>query len=204
MIMISWCACIVTDVNLHLSSNGNKITVKTVFTKKTKLLDPGQFLRSCGTHTNKTKKRNKNRSITMVMCPLITILCASPKQGGILQSSGFLDLKSLMALSRTCKAHALDEQSLIQLIENEATRTHVHGGSSSVEVVVKTMDEAIDFWRNIYRHRSLLKQWLERDGSGSGSGALESIKVTRDMLIDALPYEVMLVQMLRTVPTESE
>ena len=48
-----------------------------------------------------------------------TTLFAAPKQGGIVQSSGFLDLKSLVALGRTCKSNALDELSLIPLIENE-------------------------------------------------------------------------------------
>ncbi len=58
-----------------------------------------------------------------------------------MQSSGFLDLKSLMALGQTCKAHALDGQSLILLIENEATRHHG----------VETMDEVIEFWRKTNR-----------------------------------------------------
>ena len=51
------------------------------------------------------------------------VLFASQKQGGILQSSGFLDLKSLMALGRTAKSNAFDELSLIRLIEHELT-TH--------------------------------------------------------------------------------
>ncbi len=53
-----------------------------------------------------------------------TTLFSAPKRGGILQSSGFLDLKSLIALSQTAKAHAFDELSLIMLIENEITRHH--------------------------------------------------------------------------------
>ena len=56
-----------------------------------------------------------------------------------MRSSGFLDLKSLMALSQTCKAHALDELSLIIFIENEMTRNHG----------VQTMEEAIAFWRKV-------------------------------------------------------
>ncbi len=116
-----------------------------------------------------------------------------------MQSSGFLDLKSLMALGQTCKAHALDEQSLILLIEHEATRYHG----------VETMDEVIEFWRKIYRGRPLLKRWLERDYSSSSNSnrtnsTAESMQVTRNMVSDALPYEVMFVKMLRTVPTESE
>ena len=115
-------------------------------------------------------------------------LFVSPKQGGILQSSGFLDLKSLMALNRTCKANMIDELSLIQWIENEITRRH-HG--------VETMQEAIAFCRTIFGN-ARLKQWLERD-----SGSIV-IKVTRDMLSAALLYEVMLAKMLRTVSRELE
>ncbi len=117
-------------------------------------------------------------------------LFVSPKRGGILQSSGFLDLKSLMALNRTCKAHAIDELSFMLLIENEITRNHG----------VKTVEEAIDFWRLVCHKYPLLKQWLGRDGSN----CVESITVTRYMLSDASPYEVMLVKMLRSLPTQSE
>ncbi len=130
-----------------------------------------------------------------------TILFAAPKRGGILQSSGFLDLKSLMALSQTCKSNALDELSLIQLIENEMTRKHG----------VVTMQEAIDFWTKVSsRENPLLKQWLERDGCGRSSSSssivndVESITITHDMLSAALPYEAMFVKMLRAVPTHSE
>ena len=119
-------------------------------------------------------------------------LFVSPKRGGILQSSGFLDLKSLIALSQACKANALDELSLIVLIENEITRNHG----------VKTMKEAIEYWRNVCRSKSLLKRWLERDSCSSTTA--ESIKVTHDMLSCALPYEVMFSKMLRTVSTKLE
>ncbi len=75
------------------------------------------------------------------------------------------------------------------LIDNEITRYHPR---------VTTMKEAINFWRKAFR-RPLLKQWLERDSS-----AADSIKITHNMLTDAVPYEVMLGKMLRAVPTESE
>ncbi len=81
-----------------------------------------------------------------------TVLFVAPKQGGILQSSGFLDLKSYLALSQTCKAHAFDELSLIQLIESEITLRHG----------CQTLEEAIDFLVNVVS-RPLLKKWLERD-----------------------------------------
>ncbi len=119
-----------------------------------------------------------------------TTLFVSPKQGGILQSSGFLDLKNLMALNRTCKANMIDELSVMLLIENEITRYHG----------VNTMKEAIDFWRLVCHRYPLLKQWLGRDGSN----CVESITVTRYMLSDAALYEVMLAKMLRTVPTQPE
>ncbi len=118
------------------------------------------------------------------------IIFSAPKRGGIVQSSGFLDLKSLMALNRTCKANMIDELSLILLIENEITRYHG----------VKTMEEAIDFWRKICHKYPLLKQWLGRDGSN----CVESIPVTRYMLSGAALYEVMLAKMLRSLPTQSE
>ncbi len=94
-------------------------------------------------------------------------LFVSPKQGGILQSSGFLDLQSLMALSRTCKAHALDELSLILLIENEITRSH---GVSSLE-------EAIDLLHDLFRI-PCLKQWLNRTVDRTDT----SIIVTQDTM----------------------
>ncbi len=56
-----------------------------------------------------------------------------------MQSSGFLDLRSLVALSRTCKAHAYDELSLIIFIENELTRNHG----------VQTMEDAIDYLNSL-------------------------------------------------------
>ncbi len=123
-----------------------------------------------------------------------TTILAAPKRGGILQSSGFLDLQSLMALSRTCKANMIDEQSLILLIENEITRSRG----------VDTKEEAIVFLRNIYRW-PLLKLWLERDyGCTNGTTTTTEIKVTRHMLTHAVPYEVMLSKMLRAVPTQLE
>ncbi len=111
-----------------------------------------------------------------------------------MQNSGYLDLKSLMALSRTAKAHAFDELSLIQLIDHEITRYHG----------VRTMQEAIDYWREVCRCRcwqstSTLKRWLERDGC-----CFNRVSVTRDMLSDASGYEVMLRKMLQSVPTEAE
>ncbi len=118
-----------------------------------------------------------------------TTLFVSPKHGGILQSSGFLDLKSLMALNRTCKANMIDELGLILLVENEITRKHG----------IQAMKEAIDFWRLVRKIYPSLKQWLGRDNTTT-----KSITVTRYMLSDAAPYEVMLSKMLRTVPTQSE
>ena len=115
------------------------------------------------------------------------LLFVAPKQGGILQSSGFLDLQSLMALSRTCKAHALDELSLILLIENEITRHHQ----------VSTLEEAIHFLRGVYK-RHLLRQWLHRDDS-TGT----PINPTQHMICEAVCYDVMLAKMLKTFP-ESE
>ncbi len=112
-------------------------------------------------------------------------LFVAPKQGGILQSSGFLDLNSLMALSLTCKAHAYDELSLILLVEHEITQNHR----------VHTIEEAIALWRKMYRN-SVLKRWLERDSPR------KLITVTRNMLSEAVTmrYEVMLLKMLRKVP----
>ncbi len=67
------------------------------------------------------------------------ILFFAPKHGGILQSSCFLDLQSLMALCQTCKAHAFDELSFIRYIEHELTRDHdVH------------TSEAIDFLKLVW------------------------------------------------------
>ncbi len=114
-----------------------------------------------------------------------TLLFVAPKQGGILQSSGFLDLKSLMALRITCKAHAYDELSLIQLTESELSRNRR----------IHTIEEAIALWRKVYRN-SVLKQWLERDSPR------KLITVTRNMLSEAviMRYEVMLPKMLRKIP----
>ncbi len=119
------------------------------------------------------------------------IIFAPPKQGGILQSSGFLDLRSLISLSRTCKTNAFDVLSLILLIENEITRFDLGR--------VETVEAAIDFLRNIYRY-PLLKQWLERDINR----VADSIQITRELLSDVLAYEVMLAKMLKTVPTQAE
>ncbi len=114
------------------------------------------------------------------------ILFVSPKQGGTLQSSGFLDLKSLMALNRTCKAHAFDELSLILFIENEITRDHR----------VETVADAISLLRRVY-DKPLLRQWLERE-SNARTGSI--VMSTRDMLSEATCYDVMLVKMLKIVP----
>ncbi len=81
-------------------------------------------------------------------CPTLFV---SPKQGGILQSSGFLDLKSLCALNRTAKSNMIDELSIILLIENELTRSHN----------VQTVEEAMALWKNVYScSNSLLKAGL--------------------------------------------
>ena len=89
----------------------------------------------------------------------------------------------------------IDEQSLILLIENEITRDHG----------VETMEEAIDFWRQLCQENPLLKQWLERDCSSSSSNdAEQSIQVTHDMLADATLYKVMFAKMLRTIPIQPE
>ena len=112
----------------------------------------------------------------------------APKQGGILQSSGFLTLKSLMSLHLTCKANAFDELSLILLIENELTRHHRH---------VKTVNEAIDFWKRVY-YNLWLKQWFV-----CGSIVIESEEMMarkEDVMYEAVRYEVMLDKMLRTIP----
>ena len=113
-----------------------------------------------------------------------TLLFVSPKRGGILQSSGFLDLQSLMALSKTCKAHELDELSLILLLENEVTLHHQ----------VKTVPEALAFWRKLYCY-PLLKQWLLRDTAISGTAA-----ATPDMISTGIRFEVMIGKMICTIP----
>ncbi len=101
-----------------------------------------------------------------------------------MQNSGFLDLTSLMTLTRTAKAHAFDELSITLLIEHEITRNHK----------CDSIEEAIDFWRKVHR-KPHLKQWLSRDRS-----TVESIRVNRNMLSRAVSYEVMFAKMLRTVP----
>ncbi len=115
-----------------------------------------------------------------------------------MQSSGFLDLKSLMALNQTCKANMIDELSLVLLIENEITRDHG----------VKTIEEAIAFWRRVYHRYPLLKEWLERDYSMCTAARSQSIitvaRYLSCMSSDAACYEVMLTKMLRTVPTQTE
>ncbi len=128
---------------------------------------------------------------------LPTILFAPPKQGGILQSSGFLDLKSLMALGRTCKANALDELSFIVLIENELTRYHR----------ITTKEEATKLLKSVYDNR-WLKRWLEHGDRNNGDDAAPSLlsnSVTIRLLMhDAAPYEVMLVKMLCALPSEAQ
>ncbi len=80
-----------------------------------------------------------------------SILFISPKRGGILQSSGFLDLKSLVALGQTAKSNVLDELSFIIFIESELTRHHN----------IKTMKEAITLLEKVFA--SLVRPWLTRD-----------------------------------------
>ncbi len=115
-----------------------------------------------------SKKPKQTIKQVQMKCP--TILFVSPKRGGILQSSGFLDLPSLMALSETCKSNALDALSLIQLIENEIMRYH---GS------VQTMEEAIVVWRQVCAYgpygrlaSPLLKEWLDRYNGGDGNSVI--------------------------------
>ncbi len=125
-----------------------------------------------------------------------TLLFASPKRGGILQSSGFLDLQSLMSLSLTCKANAYDELSIIQVIENEVTRNHK----------CRTMKLAIDFWNKIHRKGSecsWLKMWLERQGTGVDDMTIQQSMLSLLSVAALRCYEVMLRKMLRAVP-ESE
>lgn len=123
---------------------------------------------------------------TMMTTPSITniynpILFVSPSRGGILQSSGFLDLKSLIALSRTSKEHAIDESSVILLIENELSRNH---GAT-------TFHEAMNYyWRAHAWHR--MKNWLERESS--------SMVPDADTLVRAGHFEVALAKMLRAFP----
>ncbi len=88
-----------------------------------------------------------------------------------------------MAQSQTCKAHAIDELSLIMLIENEVTKKHK----------CHTMEEAIASWKTLYRHPSL-KSGLGRDR------VVGSIVITRNMLSEAVSYDVMLAKMLQTIP----
>ena len=125
-----------------------------------------------------------------------SILFISPKRGGILQSSGFLDLKSLVTLGQTAKSNVLDELSFIIFIESELTRHHN----------IKTMKEAIAFWRETCRN-PVLRPWLTRDHSyrsrhhqQRGESIAVALEVTREMLSYAVTYEVMLAKMLRIVP----
>ncbi len=129
------------------------------------------------------KSTNTNRRMSHPTT--LATLFGPPKQGGILQSSGFLDLQSLMALSRTCRASMIDELSLTVFIENEVSRYHG----------VRTMEEAIAFCRMVYR-RPLLRQWFKR--------GYERIQVSREMLSNAKRYEVMIAQMLQAVPMEEQ
>lgn len=121
------------------------------------------------------------------------ILFTSPKRGGLMQSSGFLNLKSLIALSHTAKSNALDELSLVLLIENEMTRNHK----------VQTMEEAITFLKTVYRN-PVRRTWLEGDHRHRFSTTTQtdsaSITLTRDMILEAVRYDVMLTKMLRTIP----
>lgn len=110
-------------------------------------------------------------------------LLVSPKHGGILQSSGFLDLRSLMALNRTAKVNALDRSSLILFIEHEIT-TYYH---------IRDREHPLTLLKYIYS-RPLLKQWLERDHTTA-----QSIPI-RDMLSEGAVYDVMLKKMFRLIP----
>ncbi len=117
-------------------------------------------------------------SITNIYHP---ILFVSPSRGGILQNSGFLDMKSLIALSRTSKEHTIDESSIILLIENELSRNH---GAT-------TFHEAMSYyWRAHTWHR--MKNWLERESS--------SMVPDADTLVRAGHFEVALAKMLRAFP----
>ncbi len=107
----------------------------------------------------------------------------SPKHGGILQSSGFLDLKSLIALSETAKGNHYDERSLILLIENEVTRNHR----------ATTVRDAINLLQSLWNWNSYLKGWMEREGNGGSILQAEHI-------LQAVKYEVMLFKMLRAIP----
>ena len=119
-----------------------------------------------------------------------SILFCAPKQGGILQNSGFLDLKSLMSLGQTCKANTIDERSLILLIENEITRDHK----------VQTKEEAITLLRQVCRY-PMLRQWLERDDLAAVIGTATMTKLRQDMLSPAASYYgVMFIKMLRMFP----
>ena len=130
-------------------------------------------------------KARKSLSQTKMCHP--STLFVSPTRGGILQSSGFLDFNSLMALNHTCKANTIDELSLILLIENEITRNHQ----------VWTIEEGMEFWREVCRDSLLIQSWLGRTNA-------KPIQVTRYMLSDASRYEVMFAKMLRAIPTQLE
>ncbi len=108
-----------------------------------------------------------------------SILFVAPKQGGILQSSGFLDLKSLIALSQTAKENVCDELSLVVLIENEITLYHG----------VQTKEEAITFLKVVFESLPL-RDWLNHDNSTATVVTLSA----------SVRYEVMFAKMLRSVP----
>ena len=133
-------------------------------------------------HGENKGRKEKTRTLTIAQVMYPTTLFVSPKQGGILQCSGFLDLQSLLRLSRTAKAHAFDELSLIQLIENEVTVRHQ----------VTTVEGAITFLKNL-RNKRLLRQWLDRASS-------TATIPTQNMIFQAVRYEVMLAKMMRAVP----
>ncbi len=103
-----------------------------------------------------------------------------------------------MALGQTCQANMIDELSLILLIENEMTRDHG----------VKTKEDAIAFWNFVRSDYSLLTEWLDRDycsvAADADADASEPITVTREMLAEAVRYEVMFVKMLRTLPRSEQ
>lgn len=110
-------------------------------------------------------------------------LLTAPKQGGVLQSSGFLDFQSLVSLGQTAKANLFDERSLILLIENQYTRHHG----------ARTMEQAMMFLRNA--------QWMGLfpycpSSSPSSSSSSPSI------LPQAVHYEVLLAEALASIPAE--
>ncbi len=105
-------------------------------------------------------------------------LLTAPKQGGVLQSSGFLDFQSLISLGQTAKANLFDERSLILLIENQYTRHHG----------ARTMEQAMMFLRNA--------QWMGLFPYCPSSSPSSSPSI----LHLAVHYEVLLAEALASIP----